>query len=79
MTIHIDAIYEHGSFRPTSQVTLQEGTQVALTIETEMNFVPPGQLVSSLEQIASMPAESTDDGFSGADHDEILYGSQGAR
>jgi hypothetical protein len=33
-------------------------------------------LATSLEEVASMPAESADDGFSGVDHDKILYSSQ---
>ena len=79
MTIHIDAIYEHGTFRPAGPVTLEEGAQVALTIETEAGLRPPQRLVAALAEIAAMPAQSPDDGFSGADHDSILYGSEGAR
>jgi predicted DNA-binding antitoxin AbrB/MazE fold protein len=79
MTLHIDAVFEQGAFRPAVPVTLEEGTQVALTIETQPPLVPPRQLVISLAEVASMPAESADDGFSSIDHDKILYGSQGAR
>ena len=79
MTIHVDAIYEHGKFRPARPVTLEEGAHVVLTIETDSPLRPPQGLVAALAQIAAMPAQSSDDGFSGADHDEILYGPQGAR
>ena len=34
MTIHVDAIYERGAFRPARPVKLEEGAQVVLTIET---------------------------------------------
>ena len=79
MTIHVDAIYEHGTFRPARPVTLEEGSKVVLTIEAEAPLRPPQPLVTALAEIASMPSQSPDDGFSGADHDEILYGPQGAR
>jgi predicted DNA-binding antitoxin AbrB/MazE fold protein len=79
MTIHIDAIYEHGTFRPARPVALEEGSQVVLTIETEPPLRPPQRLVAALAEIAAMPAESAADGFSGADHDDILYGPEGAR
>ncbi|HZK82870.1 MAG TPA: antitoxin family protein [Humisphaera sp.] len=79
MTIHVDATYERGTFRPAIPVTLEEGTHVVLTIETEAPLRPPQRLVASLAEIAAMPAQSPEDGFSGADHDKILYGSEGAR
>jgi predicted DNA-binding antitoxin AbrB/MazE fold protein len=79
MTIHVDAIYEHGKFRPEQPVTLEEGAHVVLTIETEVPLRPPQGLVASLTEIAAMPSDSPDDGFSGTDHDELLYGPGGAR
>ena len=79
MTIHVDAIYEGGSFRPANPVTLEEGAQVVLTIETDLPLKPPQQLVAGLAEVAAMPARGPDDGFSGADHDEILYGREGAK
>lgn len=79
MTIHVDAIYERGTFRPASAVTLEEGVQVALTIETDAALRSPQAIVAALAEIAAMPAQSRADGFSGADHDEVLYGSKGAR
>ena len=79
MTIHIDAIFEHGTFRPAAPVALEEGSHVVLTIETFAPLRPPQSLVAALAEIAALPAQSADDGFSGADHDEILYGAEGAR
>jgi hypothetical protein len=52
---------------------------VVLTIETEAPLRSPERLIALLAEIAAMPAQSADDGFSGADHDKILYGSEGAR
>ena len=68
MTIHVDAIYEHGALGPAQPVTLEDGTQVVLAIETELPLQLPQRLVAALAEIAAMPAQSTDDGFSGADH-----------
>lgn len=79
MTIHVDAIYQRGTFRPASPVLLDEGAKVVLTIETEAPLRPPQRLVAALAETAAMPAQSPDDGFSGADHDEVLYGPEGAR
>jgi predicted DNA-binding antitoxin AbrB/MazE fold protein len=79
MTIQVNAIYEHGAFRPATPVILHEGAQVVLTIETEAPLRSPQRLVAALAEIAAMPAESHDEGSSGADHDRILYGPEGAR
>lgn len=61
MTIHVDAIYEHGAFRPAQPLTLGDGTQVALAIETELPLQPPQRLVAALAEIAAMPAQSCGD------------------
>lgn len=74
MTIHVDAIFENGAFRPAAPVMLEEGTHVVLTIEADAPLRPPERLVAALAEIAAIPAQSADDGFSGADHDEFLYG-----
>jgi predicted DNA-binding antitoxin AbrB/MazE fold protein len=58
MTIHVDAIYEHGSFRPARPVTLEDGTRVMLTVETELPLNPPQRLVAALAQIAALPVQS---------------------
>jgi len=79
MTIQIDAIYERGVFRPASPVELEEGAKVVLNVDTETRLNAPQRLVAALAEIAGMPSQSPDDGFSGADHDDLLYGPQGAR
>jgi predicted DNA-binding antitoxin AbrB/MazE fold protein len=79
MTIQIDAVYEAGAFRPVEKVSFQDGMRVVLTIESPATLAPPQLLVAELDRIARMPSQSNDDGFSGADHDQILYGTQGAR
>jgi len=35
----------------------------------------PGTVAQRLSEIASLPAEGPSDGFSGADHDRVVYGA----
>ena len=79
MVLSVDAIFEKGMFRPTAPVSLQEGAHVTLTFEAEQQLAPPQPIIAALAEIAAMPAQSADDGFSGADHDRLLYGVEGAR
>lgn len=81
----VPAIYEGGLLRPLVPLALPEGAEVALRI------VPPAHVanVEREERLArqklaidkilrdakELPPEGIDDGFSGADHDSILYGS----
>jgi hypothetical protein len=60
---------------------LPDGTQVLITpIHTANAKVSPDQdwdgLKANIKRIASLKCENRDDdGFSGADHDKVLYGS----
>ena len=79
MTIHVDAVFENGAFRPAAPATLEEGARVVLTIDSEQPLLPPERVAAALAEIAALPTQSAADGFSGVDHDELLYGSGGAR
>jgi predicted DNA-binding antitoxin AbrB/MazE fold protein len=86
MSRTIPAIYDAGVFRPLQPVDLAEGTQVEVQVPT----VPPGASAAELSpeelarqqaaieqflaEIEALPPEGPDDGFSGRDHDKILYG-----
>jgi predicted DNA-binding antitoxin AbrB/MazE fold protein len=70
MTAKIQAIYEKGVFRPASPVSLPEGSEVELTVNSNAD---PTTLADELEKIARLPIEGPSDGFSGADHDPQLY------
>jgi predicted DNA-binding antitoxin AbrB/MazE fold protein len=74
----ISAIYENGVFRPLEPIELAEGSRVELLIDPPRSSTPPWtdpkKLARALEQIAALPPEGPNDGFSGADHDEVLYG-----
>ena len=78
MTDRIHAVFERGVFRPVDPVALDEGARVELTYERPKSLKPPQALVAAIEEIARMPLEGPDDGFTGADHDDVLYGKGGA-
>ena len=81
-TIH--AIFDAGVFRPLEPVELAEGTQVEVTVPAA---APPAELspeelvrqqaaiAKFLAKMEALPNEGPDDGFSGRDHDKILYGT----
>lgn len=58
--------------------TIPEQTSVVVIPETppDEGLVEPSrqQLLSQIARIATLPLEGSDDGFSGADHDQVLYG-----
>ena len=80
MTKRIQAVYEGGVFKPHEPVALEEGASVELTIHADRADVraPAKPLKDALAEIASLPLEGPDDGFSGADHDRALYGETDA-
>jgi predicted DNA-binding antitoxin AbrB/MazE fold protein len=84
MSQTITAVFAAGVFRPLEPVDLAEGTQVEVQVPAAAPLaeLPPEQLASQqsaidkfLAKMESLPAESPDDGFSGRDHDQILYGA----
>jgi predicted DNA-binding antitoxin AbrB/MazE fold protein len=85
MNQNIPAVFADGVFRPLAPVDLAEGTQVEVQVLQTVNAasaeLSPEQLAlqraaieEMLAEIESLPIEEPDDGFSGRDHDKILYG-----
>jgi predicted DNA-binding antitoxin AbrB/MazE fold protein len=74
MKVH--AVYRNGVFLPSSPLPVAEGTEVELTVTSEG---ASGPLAEALSEIARLPAEGPLDGFSGADHDRVLYGEREQR
>ena len=87
MTHDIDAIYDQGVFRPLEPLVLPEGTRVHLRVEegklagesrssssTDTSDQARRELDEFRRVMSELPMESPLDGFSGADHDQILYG-----
>ncbi len=87
MTIHCKAVHENGVLRPERPLELAEGTHVDLIV---VPAVPANSDILSspelglearkaaemLARIAAMPMEVDDQGFSGRDHDKVLYGKK---
>lgn len=83
----IPAIFDAGVFRPLEPVELAEGTQVEVQLPkpgangTESEFGPDqlarqqAAIAEFLATMEALPLEGPDDGFSGRDHDKILYGA----
>ena len=69
MTTKVHATYRGGVFLPASPVPVSEGAEVELTITSAEG----GTLADLLAEIARLPQEGPQDGFSGADHDRVLY------
>ncbi|MEX2308648.1 MAG: antitoxin family protein [Pirellulales bacterium] len=86
MSRTIPAIFDSGVFRPLQPVNLAEGTHVQVQVPTLPAIEPAPELSPEeldrqraamtewLAEIESLPPEGPDDGFSGRDHDKILYG-----
>jgi predicted DNA-binding antitoxin AbrB/MazE fold protein len=79
MSQEVRAIYENGQFRPLDPVSLPEQGLVSLVITPATSTAPTDierrrALHAALDEAAQLPIEGSDDGFSGADHDLILYG-----
>ena len=81
MTKTIQAVYRGGVFKPEEPVTIAEGARVELTVRATPADAQaaPTPTREALAEIASLPPEGPDDGFSGADHDRLLYGEPDAR
>jgi predicted DNA-binding antitoxin AbrB/MazE fold protein len=79
MTISCPAVYENGVLRLREPLPLENGAAVDVVIVTPQAANAPSNIAVALAQIAAMPMETDDRGFSGADHDRVLYGPEGAR
>jgi predicted DNA-binding antitoxin AbrB/MazE fold protein len=72
MTITTEAVYEQGVLKIPQPIPLAEGTRVeVIVITTEVSENRTSGEI--LAKIAALPLEGKNDGFSGRDHDTILY------
>ena len=84
MSTTIEAVYEQGVLRLSRPIDLADGTRVdVIVIASHPALTPvmpdePGPRkrtrAETMSDIAAMPMESSPDGFSGEDHDQVLYG-----
>lgn len=89
MAQRIEAIFENGVFRPLGPVELGEHVVVRLVVDAPRaesegsGNETSGALLSQQraalgalrEEMNALPLSSAADGFSGADHDRLLYGT----
>ena len=72
MSHTIPAIFENGVFRPLEKVELDNGEEVEVILLDKAD-TGPQKSRDILAEIAALPMEGNTNGFSGADHDQILY------
>lgn len=83
MAAPIEAVYEEGVFRPRNPVDMADGTVVEIVVRSTGGTIrcesTPDEVNRYIDDIAARykPSEPGD-AFSGADHDDILYGVRGA-
>lgn len=87
MSHSITAIFDSGVFRPLEPVELADGTRVQIQVpqsdRSSARGLSPDELAAQqvainemLAEIESLPIQEPDDGFSGRDHDKLLYGGR---
>ncbi len=78
MSTTIEAVYEQGTLRLSRPMNLAEGTRVEVIVIVPQETDHPGlrrkNAAEIMAEIAAMPMESSTEGFSGEDHDQVLYG-----
>jgi hypothetical protein len=63
MTTKVHAIFQHGVFLPSTPPPVADGTEVELIVSFGEE---PNSMADALEEIARLPVEGSQDGFSGA-------------
>lgn len=82
----IEAVYEQGVLRPDRPIDLAEGSRVEIIVLpaesrelVDKTQFDPRRAAKRIAEIAALPLESSPDGFSGEDHDQVLYSGTEAR
>lgn len=72
MSPTIQAIFENGVIRPLEKVVIDNGEEVEVILlhKTNTSAKKSRQI---LTEIAELPVEGEANGFSGEDHDQIIY------
>ncbi len=73
MTHTAIVIYEDGVLRLKEPLPVPSGTEFEALL-TEKDGPDPQEAFRILMEIAALPSNGPDDGFSGAQHDEVVYG-----
>jgi predicted DNA-binding antitoxin AbrB/MazE fold protein len=84
MSQEFNAIYEGGVFRPLTPLNLPESTPVTVVVQEPNDRTPceaaelkhqQRALDAMFSVVDKLPQTPNDDGLSGRDHDQILYGT----
>lgn len=73
MNKEIEAVYERGVFRPLEPLRLPEGARLRLILVNRPGQEKARRAAERLSEIAALPLEGAPEGFSGKDHDSVLY------
>ena len=76
----IQAIYEHGVLRPKEPLGLKEGSVIQIIVVDPAATATDAaniNVADALADIAALPIEGPDDGFTGRNHDDVLYPPRG--
>jgi predicted DNA-binding antitoxin AbrB/MazE fold protein len=73
MTKQVEAVYEQGRLRPLEPLELPEGARLRVIVMTTDETKAQRTPAEMLSEIAGLPLEGEADGFSGKDHDSVLY------
>jgi len=80
--MEIQGHYQNGMIVPHNGVSLPDGTEVTIIVReplqnrsSMMTEEERKRYLKALAEIDSVPNENPGDTFSGADHDQALYGS----
>jgi predicted DNA-binding antitoxin AbrB/MazE fold protein len=74
--------YQNGMIIPNDAISLPEGTEVTIIVRNGSTPIEKQseqdrqRYMAALARIDSVPNENPGDAFSGADHDQVLYGSR---
>jgi len=73
MTKQVEAVYERGQLRLLEPLELPEGTHLRVVVVTDDDADAQRTPAETLAEIAALPLEGEAGGFSGRDHDSVLY------
>ncbi len=85
MTTTVQAVYEEDDLlRLLSPLALKKGDRVEVTVNTtlaelERTAPDPSRVAEIMAEIAALAVPHGEPDFGGRDHDQILYGPNGAR
>ena len=68
----MNAVFEAGVFRPTSEPPFSEGQQVEILVRPR-NLMAPQAVAAALASAAWLPVQAPGDAATSQNHDRVLY------